>query len=112
MTSFYNVCRAELTELLQKNGFESYRSEQLFKLIYQNSMQERYIPQKLSTFLKDNFGTGPVGRIEKENVSMVDGTRKVLIELESPKYKVESKFGNCLWVFSLFVFSCFDMRSE
>lgn len=88
--SFYNLCRKELGELLQKNGFESYRSEQLFKFVYQNSLQERYIPARLLNFVKDNLERAPVGKVEKESISAVDGTRKLLIELESPKYKVES----------------------
>lgn len=89
--SFYSLCRKELSELLQKNGFESYRATQLFNHFYQNSLQERYIPARLLAFIKDNFGREPVGRVEREDVSAVDGTRKLLIGLESPKYMVESK---------------------
>lgn len=93
--SFYNVCKRELGEILQKKGgFESYRASQLFRYIYQNSIQERYIPKPLLQFLSDNYVIGPIGRIGKESISKIDGTRKLLIELDSPKYKVESNEKN------------------
>ena len=88
--SFYNYCRTELKDLLKQKGFEDYRSDQLFTFFYRKSLAERFIPQKLIQFVRDNFDTEPVGKIEKETVSEVDRTRKLLIELGSPKYKVES----------------------
>ena len=89
--SFYNYCRNELKELLKGVGFEGYRADQLFKHVYQKSVQERYIPGNVLKYLKDNLSTEIVGKIDKESVSTVDNTRKLLIELGSPKYKVESK---------------------
>ncbi len=89
--SFYNYCRKELTELLKSNGFEGYRADQLFKYVYQKSIQERYIPEKVMKYMNENLATGLSSTISKESVSVVDDTRKLLIELGSPKYKVESK---------------------
>lgn len=91
--SFYNYCRRELSELLKTNGFEGYRADQLFKYVYQKSIQERYIPEKVLKYLNENLSTEISSKISKESVSEVDDTRKLLIELGSPKYKVESKFN-------------------
>ena len=88
--SFYNHCRTELKDLLLQKGFEDYRAEQIFTFFYRKSLAERFIPKKLMEFIQNNFDTIPIGTIEKETVSGVDGTRKLLIELGSPKYKVES----------------------
>lgn len=95
LMSFYNYCRTELKDLLKQKGFEDYRADQLFTLIYRKSLAERFIPQKLMQFVRENFDTLPTGTIERESVSEVDGTRKLLIELGSPKYKVESKESCC-----------------
>ena len=93
MSSFYNLCRKELSELLQISGFESYRADQLFKNVYQNSfsLDDRYIPKSVLQFVKDNLTVSLAGRVEKDSLSKIDGTRKMLIELDSPKYKVECK---------------------
>lgn len=89
--SFYNHCRRELKDLLKDAGFESYRADQIFKMIYQKSLSEQYLPKSLLKHLNDNFSFEPVGKICKESVSQVDNTKMLLIELDSPKYKVESK---------------------
>lgn len=89
--SFYNHCRRELKELLKDAGFELYRADQIFKMVYQKSITEQFLPKPLLKHLKDNYTFEPVGKICKEDVSQVDNTRKYLIELDSPKYKVESK---------------------
>ena len=91
--SFYNFCRTELKDLLKQKGFEDYRADQLFTLIYRKSLAERFIPQKLHQFVRDNLDTQLAGTIGKETVSSTDGTRKMLIELGSPKYKVESNIN-------------------
>lgn len=89
--AFYNYCRRELSEILIANGFGRYRADQLFKYVYQKSIQERFIPEKVLKHLNDNLSTEISSKISKESVSVVDDTRKLLIELGSPKYKVESK---------------------
>ena len=82
-----------MSELLQISGFESYRADQLFKNVYQNSfsLDDRYIPKSVLQFVKDNLTVSLAGRVEKDSLSKIDGTRKMLIELDSPKYKVECK---------------------
>jgi 23S rRNA (adenine2503-C2)-methyltransferase len=89
--SFYNYCRKELTEVLKGAGFEGYRADQLFKYVYQKSIQERYIPGDVLKYMSDKLSTEVVSKIAKESISPADNTRKLLIELGSPKYKVESK---------------------
>lgn len=89
--TFYGYCRKELSELLKGAGFEGYRADQLFKYVYRKSIQERYIPRDVLKYLNENMGTGIGSKIVKESVSTTDNTRKLLIELDSPKYKVESK---------------------
>lgn len=89
--SFYNFCRKELKELLKVAGFEGYRADQLFKYVYQKSIQERYIPENILKYMNDKFSAEIGSKIVKESVSATDSTRKLLIELGSPKYKVESK---------------------
>ena len=88
--SFYNHCRTELKDLLKLKGFEDYRADQLFTLIYRKSLDARFIPKGLMEHFRENFDTQPAGKIERETLSAVDETRKLLIELGSPKYKVES----------------------
>ena len=110
MPSIYNFCRNELKEILIKAGFEGYRSDQVFKLIYKarnisqlsqqvqdrgtagyNYNSSKYLPKALKEFLATDLLDEVVGTIRGESVSRVDRTRKLLIELDSPKYKVESK---------------------
>lgn len=88
--SFYNYCRKELAELMKGAGFEGYRADQLFKYVYQKSIQERYIPSDVLKYFNENLRATVGNKIVKESVSAVDGTRKLLIECGSPKYKVES----------------------
>lgn len=77
--------------MLKDAGYEAYRADQLFKMVYQKSLNEQYLPKTLLKHLEDNFSSEPVGKICKESVSQVDNTRKLLLELDTPKYKVESK---------------------
>lgn len=109
--SFYNYSRCELKQLLLQQGFQDYRADQLFTFFYRKSLAERFLPKNLLQYVKDNFETKPVGSIVKENVSEVDGTRKLLIELDSPKYKVESKlYNNKMLINANLCFSsCFDL---
>lgn len=83
-----------MSELIKGAGFEGYRADQLFKYVYQKSIQERYIPGELLRYLNEKIGTEIGSKIIKESVSTSDNTRKLLIELDSPKYKVESKTFN------------------
>lgn len=88
--SFFNHCRAELKDLLKGAGFESYRADQIFKMVYQKSITEKFLPKSLVNHLKESFSFETVGKICTESVSEIDNTRKLLIELNSPKFKVES----------------------
>jgi adenine C2-methylase RlmN of 23S rRNA A2503 and tRNA A37 len=99
--SFYNYCRKELTEVLKGAGFEGYRADQLFKYVYQKSIQERYIPGDVLKYMSDKLSTEVVSKIIKESISPADNTRKLLIELGSPKYKVESKTSFLYFVLTM-----------
>lgn len=89
--SFYDYCRKELSQVLKEAGFERYRADQLFKLVYQKSIQERYVPGDVLKYVNEKLSTEIGNKIVKESVSPIDNTRKLLFELGSPKYKVESK---------------------
>lgn len=119
--SFYNLCKSELADLLQKAGFERYRATQLFKCIYQKNKTggagltaESFLPEKLRQYIENNLQITPVGTVDQEHLSKLDGTRKCLIGLDSPKYKVESNiFGFFVTFYFIFIIiiillSCFN----
>lgn len=103
MPSIYNFCRKELKDVLVKAGFEAYRSDQVFQLIYKTKTQiqdsqytYKYLPKALKEFLGTELVDEIIGTIQKESVSRIDRTRKLLIELDGPKHKVESKISSYL----------------
>lgn len=96
--SFYNFCRKELAESLNRAGFESYRAEQLFRAVYKENAADfsnKFIPHLLKTHAEGTFDLALPGKIKEEAVSKLDRTVKVLLELDSPKYSVECK-GNVM----------------
>jgi adenine C2-methylase RlmN of 23S rRNA A2503 and tRNA A37 len=90
MNSFYNLARSELGETLKAAGFETFRAAQLFKHVYQNNFDPKYLPASLRNWLGENLQVSPSATIESEQVSC-DGTRKFLLSLAAAsKFKVES----------------------
>lgn len=100
--SFYNFCRRELAESVKNAGFEAYRADQLFKRIYKENAQDfnqRFIPKALQVHAESTFDLAICGHIKEESISKADKTVKHLVELDSPKYKVECKLNNILLSF-------------
>ena len=90
--SFYNYCRNELKEHLKSVGFEGYRADQLYRMVFKNNqIHDKTIPMNVMKHFRENLSTQAIGSVLEEKVSNFDGTRKLLIQLDSPKYKVESK---------------------
>lgn len=80
--NFFDHCKRELGQVLVEAGFERFRAAQLFRKVYQNSFDEKYLPTALREFLKERFSTTIPATTIRNRTSPFDGTTKSLIQLE------------------------------
>ena len=92
MDDILNYTKEELSSLLEKNNFPSYRGKQIYQWLYTkyvgdvNEMSN--LPVNIRQWLISNYNcTFP--KVIKEQVSKIDGTRKFLVEL-ADKQAVET----------------------
>ena len=79
-----NYSLEEFTDILVENGFEKYRSKQVYPMIFgniDNFDEINNIPKKLKEFLNENFVVNTV-IIYKKLQSKKDYTKKYLMKLE------------------------------
>lgn len=88
--NFFDHCKRELGQLLVEAGFERFRATQVFRKVYQNSFDEKYLPKKLTEFLSERLSTTLPATTIKSRTSPFDGTTKSLIQFQD-KSSVEGK---------------------
>ncbi|HPD19077.1 MAG TPA: 23S rRNA (adenine(2503)-C(2))-methyltransferase RlmN [Candidatus Goldiibacteriota bacterium] len=85
MQNLYDFTLQELTEIMQKMGYEKYRAKQIFDWLYKsriNSMNEmKNIPEDIIEKLKTDYDIF-LPEIIKETKSETDETKKYLLKLK------------------------------